>query len=298
MQAHDFLRKATSSISGSIEKNQGFFSTDYCTQAMQFLDEAKNAVKFVLPENGRIFDTKFKALPANLNLPFPAVLIEYRCTAEGGIAEQLFGGIATASAPKRIVYAEQADNRIIVASAVAYKNDEGDLWQVMPYYAEILSDQNIAGDEVIHGAPEGLNMEKVTGVYTRFSDMGGMAEKMFAEAWQDHAYTDMFDEVCAVLSLIEALSCKNVGIEKIPTRKMNKSALKRGAMLFDEYHLLTVASSTVSGIWRGGMHRSPREHLRRGHIRRLESGNIWVNSTVVNAGTKGKIHKVYALEAA
>lgn len=298
MQAHDFLRKATSLIGGSIEKYREVLPTDYCTEAMQVLSEAKKAVKFVLPENGRIFDTKFKALPVSLNLPFPAVLLEYRCTAEGGLAEELFGRIATAPAPKRIVYAEQTDNVIIVASVVAYKNDDGDSWQVMPYYAEILNDQNITGDEVIRSAPEGLDKEKITGVYTRFSDMGGMAKKMFAEAWEDHAYTDMFDEVSAVLSLIEALSCKNVGIEKIPTRKMNKSALKRGAMLFDEYHILTVASSTASGIGGEGTHRSPREHLRRGHIRRLESGNIWVNSTVVNAGIHGKIHKAYALEAA
>jgi hypothetical protein len=298
MQSHDFLRKAICAIPEFIEKNQEFLPTDYCVQVMQLLGEAKKAVKFVLPENGRIFDTKFKALPSSLKLPFPSVLIEYRCTAEGGVAEELFGGIATAPAPKRIVYAEQMDNGILVASAIAYKRDDGDLWQVMPYYAEILSDQNISGNEVINSPPEGLDHEKISGVYTRYSDMGGMAKKMFADTWEDHAYTDMFDEVCAVLSLIEALSCKNVGIEKMPTRKANKSALKRGAMLFDEYHLLTVSSSTVSGVDRGGSHRSPREHLRRGHIRRLESGNIWVNSTVVNAGNHGKIHKAYALEAA
>lgn len=298
MKSHDFLRKAIRAIPEMFERNHGFLPEGYCAQAMHILGEAKKAVKFVLPENGRIFDTKFKALPSNLKLPFPKVLIEYRCTAQGGISEELFGGIATAAAPKRIVYAEQMDNGILVAAVVAYKNNDGDFWQVMPYYAGILNDQNIKGDEVILSPPEGLNQEKITGVYTKYSDMGGMAKKMFADAWEDHAYTDMFDEVCAVLSLIEALSCKNVGIEKMPVRKMNKSALKRGAMMFDEYHLLTVTSSSTSSVDRGGSHRSPREHLRRGHIRRLESGNIWVNSTVVNAGNHGKIHKAYVLEAA
>jgi hypothetical protein len=298
MQTHDFLRKAISAIGESIEQNQKFLTTDYCIQVMQLLHQAKKAVKFVLPDNGRIFDTKFKALPSNLKLPFPEILIEYRCVAEGGLAEELFGKIATAPAPKRIVYATQTDKGILVAAAVAYKRDDGDLWQVMPYYAEVLNDQGITGNEVIHSPPEGLNHEKITGVYSRFSDMGGLSKKMFGDAWENHAYTDMFDEVSAVLSLVEALSCKNVGIEKIPARKMNKSALKRGAMLFDEYHLLTVTSTAASSVDRGGSHRSPREHLRRGHIRRLESGNIWVNSTVVNAGNHGKIQKVYALEAA
>lgn len=298
MQPYNFLRKAIRAISENIDVNQRFFTSDYATQALQLLNAAQRAVKFVLPDNGRIFDSKFKGLPSILKLPYPAILIEYRCTASGGLAEELFGSIATESAPKRIVYAEQMDNGILVAAAVAYEKDGKDLWQVMPYYAEILSDQNIAGDEVIHNAPEGLNHEKIQGVYTRFSDMGGMAKKMFGDAWENHAYTDMFDETTAVLSLIEALSCKNVGVEMISARKINKSALKRDAFKFHDYHILTVTSSNSSGVDRGGSHRSPREHLRRGHIRRLESGNIWVNSTVVNAGTKGKIHKVYALEAA
>lgn len=298
MQAYNFLRKAIRAISESLEKNQGYLTSDYVVQSAQFLHAAKRAVKFVLPDNGRIFDSKFKGLPSILKLPYPEVLIEYRCTASGGLAEELFGRIATEAAPKRIVYATQMDGGILVAAAVAYEKDGVDLWHVLPYYAEILNDQNISGNEVIQNPPEGLNHGKITGVYSRFSDMGGMSKKMFGDAWENHAYTDMFDEISAVLSLIEALSCKNVGVEMLPARKINKSALKRDAMKFDDYHILTVTANSSSGEGRGGTHRSPREHLRRGHIRRLESGNIWVNSTVVNAGTKGKIHKVYALEAA
>lgn len=298
MQTYNYLRKAIRVIPEIIEANQEFLTQAYSVQALQLLNEAQKAVKFVLPENGRIFDSKFNGLPSILKLPYPEILIEYQCTANGGLAEELFGGVATESAPKRIVYAEQMDTGILVAAIVAYKKNGNDLWQVLPYYAEILNDQNIASDEVIHNAPEGLSHEKIQGVYMRLSDMGGMARKMFADDWENHAYTDMFDETSAVLSLIEALSCKNVGVEMIPARKINKSALKRDAFTFHDYHILTVTSKSSSSMDLGGTHRSPREHLRRGHIRRLESGNIWVNSTVVNAGSKGKIHKVYALESA
>jgi hypothetical protein len=46
-------------------------------------------------------------------------------------------------------------------------------------------------------------------------------------------------------------------------------------------------------------HRSPREHLRRGHIRIYQSGRrIWVNSTLVNAGVGGRISTVRDLRAA
>ena len=107
----------------------------------------------------------------------------------------------------------------------------------------------------------------------------------------------MMDECNSVMGLIEALSCKNVGIEALPQRKMNKGAMKRGALPFSSYHVLTVTNQSkhVKG-YGDAHHRSPREHLRRGHIRRLTTGNTWVNSTVVNAGIGSKIIKTYALE--
>lgn len=44
---------------------------------------------------------------------------------------------------------------------------------------------------------------------------------------------------------------------------------------------------------------SPREHLRRGHIRRLEDGRkFWINAAVVAAGNGGKIHKDYGIRRA
>lgn len=293
-----YLRKAKEAWAQNltVQKKNNF---QYALEASLFFVHAKNAVKFVLPENGRIFDTKFKALPTSLNLPYEKIVIEYFCDASGGLAEQVFGGLATVSAPKRIVYAEQTSKGIIVESAVAFRIQGKDQWQVLPFVAQILCDEHLKIGESISKPIEAADNEIIKGVYTKFADMGGKAEQMFADDWEKHAYTDMFDEVSAVLSLLEALACKNVGIEKIPTRKMNKSASKRGALPFDEYHILTVTTNSgASSLGSSGSHRSPREHLRRGHIRRLNSGNIWVNSTVVNAGNHGKIQKIYELEAA
>jgi hypothetical protein len=46
----------------------------------------------------------------------------------------------------------------------------------------------------------------------------------------------------------------------------------------------------------GGSHCSPREHLRRGHIRRI-AGNrcVWVNSCVVAAGSRFGVSKDYTM---
>jgi len=43
-----------------------------------------------------------------------------------------------------------------------------------------------------------------------------------------------------------------------------------------------------------GTHRSPREHVRRGHVRRYADGKkIWIQSMVVNPGNGGKVTKDY-----
>jgi hypothetical protein len=56
-------------------------------------------------------------------------------------------------------------------------------------------------------------------------------------------------------------------------------------------------SLNVSVEWQGGTHRSPRQHLRRGHIRNLQSGKkVWVNATVVGSRDNGVINKAYGIK--
>lgn len=103
----------------------------------------------------------------------------------------------------------------------------------------------------------------------------------------------------AVLSLLNALACSNVHIERTSPKKAGKKV--KTALPFDTYHILTidVPSKAGDGAATGG-HRSPREHLRRGHIRRLADGRrIWVNATVVSAGRgAGVVTKDYAVRCA
>lgn len=98
-----------------------------------------------------------------------------------------------------------------------------------------------------------------------------------------------------VLALCNALACANVHIERSPAKK---GAKVKNALPFDDYHVLTISppAGRAGPAVPHGSHRSPREHLRRGHIRRLESGSkVWVNATVVNAGIGGKVGKDYRL---
>ena len=107
------------------------------------------------------------------------------------------------------------------------------------------------------------------------------------------------EPAAALLSMLNALACSNVHIERSEPKKAGKKI--KAALPFDAYHLLTIDVPGRLGerTGAGGDHRSPREHLRRGHIRRLADGRrVWVSATVVSAGSGGAVKKDYALRRA
>lgn len=278
---------------------------DYVSKVKQILAEAKAAPKFVLPDNGKVFDDRFRGLPDDFRLPYPSIVIEYVCRLEGGLVEDRFGKEVTHAAPERIIVAQQtAENSILVASIICIHARGHVFWAMQPFVAEIIpraqlseADQaRVAVPSFVEGRPG------ITQAANVMHDLGGRAFKDFGPAWEEHAFYDMNDECNAVLELIEALSCSNVSHEALPVRKQNKSSAKRGSLPFDEYRVLTVR---ISSVGKDGIptilpfdRRTPREHLRRGHIRNLQDGRrIWVNSTVVNAHVGSRINKDYRMVA-
>jgi hypothetical protein len=106
-------------------------------------------------------------------------------------------------------------------------------------------------------------------------------------------------ELLVPLHFLNALSCSNVHVARSDPKKAGKKI--KAALPFDTYHVLTIDAPGRAGTGAAtGGHRSPREHLRRGHIRRLEDGRrIWVNATVVAAGRGGGVvTKDYAVRCA
>lgn len=101
-----------------------------------------------------------------------------------------------------------------------------------------------------------------------------------------------------ILGFITALQCSNVvEADQVAEPKLNKSRVKKGKQPFFNYKVLTIdtqknRSGKADSVSAGGRsHSSPRAHLRRGHIRRLEDKNIWVNPCVV--GDKDFLSKDY-----
>ena len=99
-----------------------------------------------------------------------------------------------------------------------------------------------------------------------------------------------------IRALIYLLNARNVATDIVnPPARLQQAAISRGAVPFDIYHVLVLKpTQNRNAESTGGTHASPREHLRRGHIRRLANGDmIWIESTTVNRGVGGKVHKDY-----
>lgn len=106
------------------------------------------------------------------------------------------------------------------------------------------------------------------------------------------------DALVCFMGFLNALQCSNVVIDKLPAQH-RPGKQPKNALPFDSYHVLTLkpAKGAADGLHNFD-HRSPREHLRRGHIRRYASGlKVWVNATVVNPGIGARVDKDYRVAA-
>lgn len=119
----------------------------------------------------------------------------------------------------------------------------------------------------------------------------------------------MADKVCAelvsampsfVIRGLNVLYCSNVTtVDNPPPEKLNKKRVKNGKVPIFSYKTLhirpkerTTKSASIVALSRN----SPRVHMRRGHIRRLEDGKTtWVQSCLVGDFLMGSVKKDYVI---
>jgi len=99
-----------------------------------------------------------------------------------------------------------------------------------------------------------------------------------------------------LLKCIQVINCSNVEFIENPAPKMiNQKRIKKGKyplFSFKTLHLNT-HSSIKNKSEEGGTHASPRVHMRRGHVRKIEGREIWVQPCVVGDKLQGITHKDY-----
>jgi len=246
----------------------------------------KVSTKFILPNGGILYkDKELRALDESmpLRLPYPYLCLEYTCIGFDRPKDKpicVFNGVPeyeqedSMVAPKRVVYAREHNGYIVVTIAFWYRDCKS--WSIMPEFAIPKTDY--------------LNRAET------FS--GGLLFKIRFETLKV-PLSDYADEINALFSFLNVLQCSNVHITRSEPKKAGKNV--KAALPFDTYHVLTidVPGKNGNGAATGG-HRSPREHLRRGHIRRLsDCRRIWVNAAVIAAGRgAGVVKKDYALRCA
>ena len=251
-----------------------------------YLDVARRSVKFMLPQGGySTDDNQLRALESDqpLRLPFPHIALEFHClppadprvVAEGRRTGQQFA-VAT------IIFAEEGvaeSGRISVLTAHRFLG-----WPVwVPGIAFTIPTTGFADNKSSAKGPVRIRI--------------GRGWDPVDPSRPEVPYLDYSGEASVLLSFLNALQCVNVRIESLQPRRVGKPGK---ALPFDTYHVLTIPTTkaTAGDSDATGGHRSPREHLRRGHVRRLFNGRrIWVNAAIVNPGIGAKVEKDYRLRS-
>lgn len=259
---------------GLIKSKHFLTSKEHQNVQQDISGKIKDCVHFAIEDGGEIFNDDYKAIKGTkINLPFDKITIEwYENTIDNFKSDR---SVST----KKIAIAHQYEHIIKVYSC-AYLDDY-DCWFAMPFCSSINCDWEIGSE---------LKNED-TNIMT--------ATEILAESNIDinAGLGDMGNAVIAVMELVEALSCKNVEQTVYQeVSKTNAQRIKSGKLPIYETKILTIKASEPKLSKQGistGTHASPRQHLRRGHIRRLETSNIWVNACVVGNKENGIINKSY-----
>jgi hypothetical protein len=79
----------------------------------------------------------------------------------------------------------------------------------------------------------------------------------------------------------------------------NKRKIAAGKAPTYDWRTVIIGAKSAKGESKGGTHASPREHDRRGHLRRLRTGkNVWVKPCKVGSAALGSVFHDYEVRAA
>ena len=238
----------------------------FSAEVDSLIAECIDGQHFVIPDGGVILDPALKGLSNQIfpNLPYPAITVEFFYHSE--IYEKI------------VVFASQqtASDDILITTMVFLAQHSQ--WVYIPCITKITN---------------GSFFTDTTRIFTR--TITPYVKNDSAKNGSDAILLVGLSGLC---QLLQALSCRNVSTAIYQAASpVNARRINSGKTPILETKMLVINSNaTLSGTSNGGgPHGTHRQHLRRGHIRRLESGNIWVNSCVVGDAAKGKISKTYAV---
>lgn len=262
------------------QRNELGLLTCYDEKAKELTANLQNAVKFRLPDHGALMSgvTEGKTLPFIINnflheqhLPFPQIALEY--TTSNFTSE----GVKYRAS---IIYVEEVlrEDKPALLRVNIMKNVKSDYaerytWSFLKYALEI-------------------DFEKANSDTTEYFDFVKSIKWDEADSTNPKAaIINTQNEIEVLLQFMLALSCKNVEVNQghEPNPKENQKRKEKGHALQYRYNTVHINTTRAAAgkaegqANNGATGRTVSPHLRRGHIRRYENKNIWVESTVVKA---------------
>jgi len=243
-------------------------TAEYCNMCA---DHIAGSVHFAVPDGGKIFNDGLKGLHGMpLRLPFPSMTVEF-CPVAG---------------KKTLIMVFQEETKIMVNYA-----------QPSP-----LAPDTWIPSTAMTRLPnlETFSPEEFTKSEIEYQVMAPEIWSKLEQSTRDATIRECVSLGVTILELLEALTCRNVSlVNHQEASPVNPKRIKVGKLPIYETKVLVVdTGDDIGETIRTGrvVHASPRQHLRRGHIRRLLAGNIWVNSCVVGSLKKGIIDKSYLVK--
>ena len=275
------------------------------------------AQHFALPDGGCIFDDELRGLKnEQLRLPYPKITVEFFVPE----TPQEHQALPTHN-PKVVVFAEEITSQEAIAMTlrawlsvpdwmrkhdsfifVASSNYHRGVWVPLPL--GLLIPQAWDREDGVENFIEPI-IKRPTNT-PRFGAaplfvLPSVAEitrnRLGEEQAMAELYHDISVDVRALLELCEALTCSNVGTEiHQPASEKNARRLAAGKLPMYETRSLVIESPKPATVRLAGCNSSrasPRQHLRRGHIKRFGDKKFWWNSCSVGDPGAGKIVKDY-----
>lgn len=240
--------------------------------AVRWAERALKAPRFLLPDGGPWLDAASMVLAAPFRLPYPDTVFEYRS----------FGTVGpTASTIILATEYRASDGGLRILIREFFRSGDGD-W-IMQF-----GDTQLACDQEPFAKGSTPAVEVVN------------PETGAVEPWVKNVNHSPDEGHMVVLAVLSLLQCVNVETEIIPApERLNKKRVAQGKLPFVEYKRLVVRRTLPERLTPGdATHASPRQHLRRGHIRRLPSTRtVWVSQCLVGDPQKGFIVKDYVVRA-
>jgi len=267
-----------------------------------YLKMIPEAQHFVVPDGGRIIDGYAKDPNFVAHMPFPAMTIEYYTSVPA--KNETVG-----AAPKRLILVVDDKAHESMQIFCFHEVDIVNRWApsvlgaIVPKKCYVQEGTPLPVS-YYHLPYDGTCTEKllqinIESVITSQPDLLKVAEVEFKAAGEnmDQLYHELGDEVSVVLCTLEALQCSNVTYTTYQPAANNAKRRRLKVAPMYETHMLTLVTGEekVRNTERGGgTHASPRQHLRRGHIRTYQSGKkVWVTSCVVGRSDNGVVDKTY-----